>query len=243
MDSKVKDFIELNADLIKQNDFERLYEEGLKDEEFNNIGKFTEAFLEMGIDPTSYMEIMPNGYLIGTEIESYTVPGNVRSVGCESFYGCHNLKSIKFPKNLNGIGMFAFHGTSLTDVEIPGTCSVIGHHAFSNCDKLTSVTIRGGKFDFEWGNQILEGAFENCSSLTSITISDSVKYIGNYVFRNCPNLKSINYLGTWDQWKRITMDARWKTGSCIEEIRLKDGIMWLKKDRRRKEGPLTEEID
>ena len=61
----------------------------------------------------------------------------------------------------------------------------IASYAFSQCAKLTSVTIPSGVTKIE--NQ----AFYGCSGLTSITIPNSVESIGRSAFRDCSSLISV----------------------------------------------------
>jgi len=66
------------------------------------------------------------------------------------------------------------------------TYTVTSIDNFSNCSRLTSVTIPNSV------TSIGEYAFQYCSSLTSITISNSVTSIGQFAFFRCSGLTSIN---------------------------------------------------
>ena len=75
----------------------------------------------------------------------------------------------------------------------------IGDYAFYGCSSLTSVTI---------GNSVTsigDYAFRNCSNLTNLTIPDSVTSIGSYAFDGCSSLTTVNYKGTQEQWKKISI--------------------------------------
>ena len=61
----------------------------------------------------------------------------------------------------------------------------IGDYAFSNSDKLTSVTIPKSVIS------IGQYAFYRCSDLTSVIIPNSVTYIGSGAFYGCRSLTSI----------------------------------------------------
>ena len=73
--------------------------------------------------------------------------------------------------------------SSLRKVTVTGGNILYG--AFSDCSRLTSVTIGDGV------TSIGPFAFKNCSSLTSITIPNSVTSIDSYAFYNCSNLTSV----------------------------------------------------
>ena len=75
----------------------------------------------------------------------------------------------------------------------------IYYGAFGGCSSLTSVTI--GNSVTSIGN----AAFENCSSLTSVTIPDSVTSIYYGAFGGCSSLTTVNYKGTQEQWKKISI--------------------------------------
>nr|MCR4920529.1 leucine-rich repeat domain-containing protein [Bacteroidaceae bacterium] len=65
------------------------------------------------------------------------------------------------------------------------SCTSIGEKAFSECKKLTSVTIPNSV------TNIGGYSFSECTSLTSITIPNSVTSIGEYAFWGCTSLASI----------------------------------------------------
>lgn len=62
--------------------------------------------------------------------------------------------------------------------------------AFSNCTKLTSVTIPASV------TSIGSSAFSGCTGLTSITIPNSVTSIGSGAFYGCSNLTSVTFTTT-----------------------------------------------
>ena len=84
----------------------------------------------------------------------------------------------------------------------------IGKYAFSNCLKLSSITMNkvesidnyAFKDTISLSNlncdslvSIGNNAFKNCSSLTSITIPNNVTYIGEEAFGECRNLTTLNF--------------------------------------------------
>ena len=168
-----------------------------------------------------------------TQIKDYT------------FYGCTSLSNINIPDSVDKIGSGSFHGTAYyndagnwsgdvlyisnhlihANSEIEGSYAVkegtktIADSAFSNCRKLTGITIPDSvthiydnAFEFctrlEYVNfgtgvvHIGNSAFENCISLIHLTLPGNLNYIGNFAFRNCKNLvnyvyipHSVTYLG------------------------------------------------
>lgn len=149
------------------------------------------------------------------DVTSVTVPDSVTSIGRYAFYFCDSLTSITIPDSVTRIGENAFLctgmynddstwdalyiGNHLIKVEnykleqdnisnftVKARTKTIAEHAFSACNKLTSITLPDSI------TSIGSHAFDSCGSLTSITIPKSVTSIGNSAFNTCYNLKSIN---------------------------------------------------
>ena len=98
----------------------------------------------------------------------------------------------------------AFSGfTNLTAVAIPDSVSEIGDGAFEGCTNITTATIPAVAIDYIPQNKLDtvsitsgamgERAFYNCDCLISLTIGNGVTSIGTEAFRNCSNLKNINW--------------------------------------------------
>ena len=136
-----------------------------------------------------------------------TIPGDVTSIGENSFLGCDGL----------------------TTITIPASVTSIGDYAFAYCSNLATMTVETGntKYDSRNGcNAIIEkesntlvvgckgstipddvtsigdDAFIGCTGLTSVTIPDDVTSIGNYAFQGCVGLTTVTigsgvtYIGT-----------------------------------------------
>ena len=88
---------------------------------------------------------------------------------------------------------------NLTSVVIPDSVTSIDKGTFKNCTGLTSVTIGSGV------TSIGDSAFSGCTSLTNVTIPDNVTFIGNSAFYGCTSLKTVNYKGSEEQWKAISI--------------------------------------
>ena len=110
-------------------------------------------------------------------------------------YGGNDSSSIIIPASITydaitysviSIGHHAFSGCSgLTSVTIPNSVTSIGDWAFSKCTGLTSITIPNSV------TSIGQDAFYNCTGLTSVTIPNSVTSIGQDAFYNCSGLTSV----------------------------------------------------
>lgn len=114
------------------------------------------------------------------------------------FYGCDNLKEVKFAKGITSIAHNLFNGcTGIEEIVIPDTVSVIGYHAFNLCKSLRKIHLP------ESLTKIEVMAFRGCVSLENIDIPDSVVEIGSCAFISCHSFTNIQLpsklkiLGTW----------------------------------------------
>lgn len=144
-------------------------------------------------------------YIGGTLLTDLSIPEDVESIGYCAFVGCKSLTSVTVPSTVTEIGEGAFgYCPSLKSVTVEGT---IGKDMFYECPALDSVTLAEGVTTINnsafYGCKSLKSiefpstltdintsAFVN-SGLTSITIPDTVKNIGENVFKNCTSLKTV----------------------------------------------------
>lgn len=88
---------------------------------------------------------------------------------------------------VTGIGDSAFSECwKITSITLPDEITSIGFGAFSNCRKLTSINIPEGITSIE------TNTFNCCYALTSINIPDGVTSIGESAFESCSELTKIN---------------------------------------------------
>lgn len=74
-------------------------------------------------------------------LTSVTLYDGVSSIGDYAFYLCNGLTDFSFAQSIKSIGESAFYGCSFTSISIPRSVSNIGIGAFSECNKIESVTI------------------------------------------------------------------------------------------------------
>lgn len=128
-------------------------------------------------------------YPSGKTDDSYTVPDSVSSVEAYSFEDS-KIKSVTLNYGLVKIGAGAFvnaenleHVNSNTQEDaFPSSVAMIGDHAFSGCEKLTT-------FELHEGIEIIgAGAFSR-TAIERMGIPGSVSSIGDQAFFGCTKLK------------------------------------------------------
>ena len=133
----------------------------------------------------------PFGYIFGTSsytgsiaTKQYYYGSSTSSTTYSTYYIPSSLKSVTITGG--NILYNAFSNCSrLTNVTIGNSVTSIDNSAFNGCSGLTSVTI---------GNSVTSighMAFSGCAGLTSVTIGNSVTSIGNSAFSGCTGLTSI----------------------------------------------------
>lgn len=87
----------------------------------------------------------------------------------------------------NSSGGGGFYGcTSLKEITLPPSVTVIGSDAFNGCTSLETFTVPATV------KKINAGAFRNCTALKEITIPSTVSYMGEgQTFRGCTSLKTV----------------------------------------------------
>jgi len=87
---------------------------------------------------------------------------------------------------VTSIGYYAFSDCrKLTSISISDSVTSIGYAAFDECESLTSIAIPNSVTTIE------DITFQNCKSLTSITIPNSVTSIRKRAFTGCESLTNI----------------------------------------------------
>jgi len=189
--------------------------------------------LEEIIIPEGVTSIGDSVFYGCTNLKEIIIPDSVTSIGNYAFDGCTNLKEIVIGDGItylddinfqsipnlqtlvigNGvtsIGLSLFAGcVNLKEITIGNKVTIIEKDAFYGCESLASVKLSNSL------EKIGFNAFENCQSLTSITIPRSVTTIENAAFDGV-YLKTINYVGTQDEWNSIDLGEHWLGDSSIQ---------------------------
>ncbi|MGN0468430.1 MAG: leucine-rich repeat protein [Acutalibacteraceae bacterium] len=139
-------------------------------------------------------------YPMGIEDTVYTIPGTVKKIAREAFYGCSNLEKVEIPNSVTTIDGWAFASCiGIESVEFPESVTSIGEMAFNNCDNLKRITVDENNPAYcsdEYGvlfdkNKTRLIKCPAKTDNTAYTVPDTVKEISEYSFISNANLESI----------------------------------------------------
>ncbi len=154
----------------------------------------------------SVTSIGDSAFFFCFSLTSVIIPDGVITIGADAFYDCYNLTSVTIPGSVTSIGLKAFSGcdSAYTEYEYGKYIGDL-ENPYQVLIEVTNQNLSTYKIH-EDTKIITYGAFSNCTRLTSITIPDSVKTIDVYAFSGCTNLTSVYYKGTAEKWNAIHMD-------------------------------------
>lgn len=176
--------------------------------------------------PTSWFTIEKEAFKDCVSLESVSFPDNLSYIRESSFRNCINLKSVFFPNCcMDGIEEYAFAGcTGLNYINIPSNfSSYFKPTAFDGCiiDSvywnsiyISPLYLLGNKencimkhvYVDDARDYIYPGMFIFCI-FHSVTISPNIKYIDEYAFKHCNNLKKIVWEGSTEIHNGAFMDC------------------------------------
>ena len=132
-------------------------------------------------------------------VKRVVIGEGITEIGDGAFIYNWNLEEIDLPTSLTRIGVLALAGcSSLYAISIPANVTDIGQLAFRDDTSLSYLILP----DID---TIRMGMFINCPALEGITIPSSVTSIENQAFDCCPALKDVSFLGTKEQWSKISI--------------------------------------
>ena len=142
--------------------------------------------------PDSVTAIYYEAFSNCISLESITIGSGVESLGYEWIASCRRLENITVsPENKTY--------SSVDGVLFNKDKSELSAYPIGN--KRSSYTIPDGV------EKIGKKAFYGCRYIETLTIPASVKEIEDSALGNCYDIRTINYLGTREQWKEVVIGA------------------------------------
>ena len=122
--------------------------------------------------------------------------GKSYTIGDYFLYYDNNVTSVKFSNGVTAVGEFAFYSGALESIYFSNTVKSIGEGAFAYTP-IKALELPNGLISIE------NGAFMGCAYLEHVTIPSSITHIDVGAFYRSNNIKSVNYLGTLEQYLNV----------------------------------------
>ena len=146
---RVSDYIKNSAEYIDDNNFTYLYNDMwalMIAKKFNSedIGEFTTALLDAGIDMVKYLKFIPAFWMCAdTTYTGHFIPSHIEGVSIGAFMDS-SVEEIDFGINCKHISESACSGCNYLDtVTLHPNLERISEHAFYGCDDLHEITFTG----------------------------------------------------------------------------------------------------
>ena len=108
--------------------------------------------------------------------------------GYFQFRDFKNLKTVELPKDDTSLGCYLFRDSTVENVIISDSVTIIEDEAFSGCTCLENIELPDGITSI--GNKVFSG----CKNLKEIKLPQSLKKIGNEAFSGCELISQITIL-------------------------------------------------
>ena len=172
-----------------------------------------------------FLEKSYQGY---TSIKKIIIPKNIKTIGANYLSDCINLKTVKFLRNseLTSLGNWAFaEDSSLLKIYLPDKLQNIGKGAFQNCAALQKIVLPASistiqqsafykcsslqslKLNHTKITELPDSVFSSCSNLKRVFLPKTLTSIGSNAFQDCNSLEKIIYMGTIEDWNKITIST------------------------------------
>ena len=161
---------------------------------------------------------------------AFTDAASVKTVICGSglteisrsaFQNCPNLLNVLLKPGLIKIGDYAFADCkNLQKIVIPDTVETIGASSFQCCVNLRSVTLGSGIKTQDTLDENGELVLRKVEGRNEYEPVKKVEEIGKFAFYFCKSIKTINYTGTVEEFKKLHLDV-----SCFLSTTLTDVIV------------------
>ena len=142
------------------------------------------------------------GFSNCTSLKNVILPNTITQIEDEAFIECSNLQSIILNNGaLERIGYLAFYNCSnLKDISSLLNATSIYDGVFCGIG-IKELDLTNYSKNFIYPNM-----FEGCHNLTTIKFPKSITAVYYYAFGDCPNLTTVYYEGTKEDWENIQID-------------------------------------
>lgn len=195
------------------------------------------------IDGLNVQKIGENAFKDNKTITSVTVSSGVKDIGARAFENCIFLATISLPDTITHIGEKAIYNTAYYNNKSnwkPKTTSnnsssggvnmgtgsgntsidwedIVAHNLdYLYLGKNLIEATYSGSYAIKYGTRVIaDGAFAGCDA-SSVTLSNQLVTIGKNAFKDCQNLKTINFC---DKLENIG-DSAFENCVSLEKINL-----------------------
>lgn len=170
------------------------------------VGDYTgkDVIIPSSVDGVTTTSINSSAFK-SKDVETVYIPATVKSIGKQAFSGCASLKKVIFygESQLETIGEQAFYGCSNLKGELVSGVEYISSATqnlilYKSAKTASSVTIDDDCV------AVYDDAFYGDETITELTIPNTVKYFGKQAFYQSYNLANVNYLGSLEDWLKVT---------------------------------------
>lgn len=134
--------------------------------------------------PNNLEEIGQNAFDSCINLDIDIFPSTIKTVKPYAFQYCYKLTKGIIPEGTTDLFAFYKHCTSLKEITIPNSVTIIRVESFINCSSLKSITIPASVTSIE------ASCFKGCTSLEKIAINAPITEIPTACFNNCKSLTS-----------------------------------------------------
>lgn len=186
----------------------------------------------IGVELNEISNVENNAFSGCTNLNTFTVNGDIDLIGDGCFLGCDSLSSARFNGNVGKIGDYAFYncsnlsnmgstasiyefgahscdGTNLPAFNFNSVSTAFGEYAFSNNVNMTFINLPNGSTE-----SIPSYCFYGCSSLVKINFGNSQTAV--------PTLENANaFDGLPNDYKIIVpnnLESEWKTATNWNDV-------------------------
>ena len=120
--------------------------------------------------PDNVTKINNNAFMGCISLKKVRLPDHIDKIPQNTFNGCTSLKTVNMPSVLSVIGVKAFMGTAIEEIQIPSGVITLNSQTFQDCTALKVLKLL--KYDSDGNITALsnKNALKNCPSLTSIVV-------------------------------------------------------------------------